>query len=163
MFAFIKKIFLAFVLAGVVLFGYQNMTPLSQEISFSFDLYSEGLTYQTPEFPVVFLFISFFLIGVMMAGFGGIFERVARKTEIRLAKRKVKALEKRVSELEGEQTKIDKEKLPPPPKPLSGDKKADEVPSSEKPVAIGATPVKAMLEVPPTKSSPLPLDEEPTL
>ncbi|PLX40421.1 MAG: hypothetical protein C0609_12025 [Deltaproteobacteria bacterium] len=91
--AFLRKIFIALIIGATVLFAFENTGPLSQEVQFTFDLFIGGLKYEAPAFPVFFLFLAAFLIGLMYAGLHGIYERIARKAESRSLNRRIKALE----------------------------------------------------------------------
>ncbi|PLX40620.1 MAG: hypothetical protein C0608_08780 [Deltaproteobacteria bacterium] len=101
--AFLRKIFIALIIGATVLFAFENTGPLSQEVQFTFDLFIGGLKYEAPPFPVFFLFLAAFLIGLMYAGLHGIYERIARKAENRSLNRKIKTLE---AELTKEREKV---------------------------------------------------------
>jgi len=110
MLAFVKKMIFALVLAALVLFAYQNLTPLSQSIQFVIDPYYRE-PWQTPEFPVVFLFVVFFLLGMLGAGFHGVYERMARRVELRRRDKRIRELEKEISGLRAQVAEL----RPPPP------------------------------------------------
>ena len=182
MMAFIKKIFAAVVLAGLALFGYQNMESLSSTISFNFDLYAEGLNYQTPNFPVFFILIAFFLVGMLLTGMHGIYERIARKVELRHRERRIRALEKQLETVQGELTELHQK-----PQPLALPTKPDSDPSyvtpvetavkeeiavvggeEEKKIQAASASTSKPASIPasaPAPASPVvtPLEEEPTL
>jgi hypothetical protein len=101
MLSFLKKLMIFVVLAAVVLFGMQpeNLKALSATIQFHFKLWDFWDLYATPAFPVALLFVVFFLLGMVMAGLHGVYERLARRTQIRSRDRKIAALEKEVGEL----------------------------------------------------------------
>lgn len=99
MLAFVKKLLMALVLFAVVIFLYQNRAALSANVPFRFDLGMEGYRYQTPEIPVWILFAVFFLLGMVAAGFHGIYERLARRVEIRRRDKKIRGLEQELGEL----------------------------------------------------------------
>lgn len=168
MFSFLKKIVFTAVAVALILFLYQNMEHLSQTISFGVDLYVEDMSYTTPEFPVFFMFLAAFLLGTMVTGLQGIYERIARKAEARTRNRRIKALEKEVSELKSQLRKPE----PIPTLTDAGDKE------EEKPVETAAALVasepepKKIAQAPATvekkeekKEEPAykPLEEEPTL
>ncbi len=151
MLAFVKKMIFALILAALVLFAYQNLTPLSQSIQFVIDpYYREPI--QTPNFPVVFLFVVFFLLGMLAAGFHGMYERMARRVEIRRRDKRIRELEK---ELSGLRTQV-AELRPPPP--------AEEpVPEREQlPATTPSAPDLAQTGVD-SPAAPRPLEDEPTL
>ena len=174
MFSFIKKIVFTVVAVALLLFLYQNMEPLSQTIGFSVDLYLEGMNYATPQFPVFFMFLAAFLLGTLLIGFHGLYERIARKAEIKLRDRKIKALEKEVSGLKKELLEIDKKtgalESDKDDKPEPGDA-ASTIIRSERAEPALATPAvivppveKASVEKPQAEKPVLtPLEEEPTL
>ena len=96
MLALLKKIVFAVVVLVLVVLGYQNAEILSKETHFVFDTYVEGYSWETPQFPVVLLYGVFFLVGLLTAGFHGVYERFARKAEIRKRDKRIRGLEAEV-------------------------------------------------------------------
>ncbi|MDW7709120.1 MAG: LapA family protein [Deferrisomatales bacterium] len=113
MLAFVKKILFALVLAAVVIFGFQteNLEALGATMQFHFKVWDLWDIYTTPKFPVALLFIVFFLLGILTAGFHGIYERLARKVEIRARDKRIRELEKELGALRAEAAAL----KPPPP------------------------------------------------
>ncbi len=99
MLSFVKRFAFALVFFLVILFGYQNLEPLSQTARFRFNLYAHGLVFESPELPVVFLLAAAFLLGMMAAGFQGFYGRLARRIEIRRRDRRIRELEQELAEL----------------------------------------------------------------
>ena len=118
MLALLKKIVFAAVVLLLVLLGYQNAEILSNKTHFVLDLYAEGYQWETPEFPVVLLYGVFFLLGLVAAGFQGIYERIARKTEIRRREKRIRALE---AETDALRTQLAELKPPPVAEPVAGE------------------------------------------
>jgi hypothetical protein len=110
MLAFIKKLLLALFLFVVLIFVYENMAALSQTVPFVFDLFVKGYRYESPALPVWILFAVFFLLGMLTAGFHGVYERVARHAEIRKRDKRIRDLGKEVAEL-----RVQVAELRPPP------------------------------------------------
>lgn len=104
MVAFVKRFVFFLLLALVLLFGYQNLEALSQTTKFRFDFYVGTLVLETPELPVVFLFVGFFLLGMIAAGVRGFYGRMARRMEIRRRDRRIRDLEQEVAHLRGQVT-----------------------------------------------------------
>jgi hypothetical protein len=167
MFSFIKKIVFTVVAVALLLFLYQNMEPLSQTIGFNFDLYVEDFSYATPRFPVLFMFLAAFLMGTLLIGFHGLYERIARKAELKFRDRKIKALEKEVSALKAELLEADKPAATPESgkadKPAPG-AAASAIIKSERPEPVKSALITPVVEKPvPEKPALTPLEEEPTL
>ncbi len=97
MVALVKKLVLVIVLCALVLFAYQNAGLLSQTLQFRLDAYAWN--WKTPEFPLVFLLVVCFLLGMLLAGFHGLYERLARRADIRKRDKRIRALEKELAEL----------------------------------------------------------------
>ena len=164
MFSFIKKIVFTVVAVALLLVIFQNMEPLSQSIAFGVDLYAEGFSYNSPEFPVFFIVFGAFLLGTMITGLHGIYERIARKAEIRLRDRKIKALEKELSGLKAELVETQKPvgvlASAKADKPASGTSASAIIKSKQsEPVVVAPTVIKPVAETP----ALTPLEEEPTL
>jgi hypothetical protein len=104
MLAFLKRFVFFLLLALALLFGYQNLEALSSTTKFRFDFYVKGLGLETPELPVVFLFVGFFLLGMIAAGFRGFYDRMSRRMEIRRRDRRIRELEKEVADLRSQAT-----------------------------------------------------------
>jgi hypothetical protein len=102
MLAFVRKFGFALLLVFVILFGFQNLTALSTLVRFRFDYYVPGWVFVTPEFPVVFLLVAAFLLGMIAAGFQGFYESLARRLDVRSRDRRIRDLEKEVAELHGQ-------------------------------------------------------------
>jgi len=99
MWAFVRKFGFFVLLAAVLLFGFQNLEALSRTVRFEFSFFAPELTFVTPEFPVVFLLVAFFLLGMIAAGFQGFYEKLARSLDIRRRDRRIRDLEREVAEL----------------------------------------------------------------
>ncbi|WP_025323044.1 LapA family protein [Deferrisoma camini] len=112
MFRFIKRVVLAAVIVAVALVAIQpeNLQALGQTIRFHIKLWDLWTFYSTPPFPVALLFGVFFLLGLVVAGFHGIFERIARRAEVRKRDRRIRELEKELERLRKQLAE-----LPPPP------------------------------------------------
>ena len=110
MLAFLKKLFLALCLIVLLIFLYENLEPLATKIPFVFDLFVQGWRYETPAFPVWILFAAFFLLGMLAAGFHGLYERMARRGEIRRRDKRIRELEKELSGLRAQVAEL----RPPP-------------------------------------------------
>lgn len=112
MFRFIKRVVLAAVIVAVALVAIQpeNLQALGQTIQFHIKLWDLWTFYSTPPFPVALLFGVFFLLGLVVAGFHGIFERIARRAEVRKRDRRIRELEKELERLRKQLAE-----LPPPP------------------------------------------------
>jgi len=106
----LKKILFAVAVLLLVLLGYQNAGELSTKTRFILDLYAEGVRWQTPEFPVVLLYGAFFVLGLISAGFHGVYERLARKAEIRRGNKRIRTLEAELDSLRGQLAEL----RPPP-------------------------------------------------
>ena len=128
MLSLLKKIVFAAAVLLLVLLGYQNAEILSNKTHFVLNLYAEGYQWQTPEFPVVLLYGVFFLLGLIAAGFQGIYERIARKTEMRRRDKRIRALEAEVDTL---RTQLGELKPPPAVEPASAAVPRIEAPSAE--------------------------------
>ncbi|MBI5014294.1 MAG: DUF1049 domain-containing protein [Deltaproteobacteria bacterium] len=102
MLSFVRKLGVALVLVFVILFGFQNLTALSTLVRFRFDYYVPGWVFVTPEFPVVFLLVAIFLLGMLVAGFQGFYESLARRLDIRKRDRRIRDLEREVAELQAQ-------------------------------------------------------------
>lgn len=156
MLAFLKKLFFTLCLFVLLVFVYQNLEALGTNVPFVFDAYFQGYRYQTPPFPVWILFAVFFLLGMLAAGFHGIYERLARRVEIRKRDKRIRELEKELGELRAREAEL---------KPPAAAE--DLAPAGPSPAEPGA-PVRALPpggEAPrrPAGPSPRPLEEEPTL
>jgi hypothetical protein len=151
MLAFVKKIVFALILAALVLFAYQNLTPLSQSIQFEINPYYREPV-QTPNFPVVFLFVVFFLLGMLAAGFHGVYERMARRMEIRRRDKRIRELEKENSGLRAQVAEL---RPPPSAEARAG---GESFPEGPLPGALDSSPREI---APPPASKPA--EEEPTL
>lgn len=112
MLTLLKKILFAVAVLMLVLLGYQNAAQLSTKTQFVLDLYAEGVRWQTPEFPVVLLYGAFFVLGLISAGFHGVYERLARKAEIRRGNKRIRTLEAELDSLRGQLAEL---RPPPPP------------------------------------------------
>jgi len=112
MLALLKKIVFAIVVLVLVLVGYQNADTLSVETTFKFDFSMVGYSWESPKFPVVLLYGLFFVLGLITAGFHGIYERLARKAEIRRRDKRIRGLE-----AEAEKMRSRLAELQPPPAP----------------------------------------------
>lgn len=110
MLTLLKKILFAVAVLLLVLLGYQNAGELSTKTRFILDLYAEGVRWQTPEFPVVLLYGAFFVLGLISAGFHGVYERLARKAEIRRGNKRIRTLEAELDSLRGQLAEL----RPPP-------------------------------------------------
>jgi hypothetical protein len=117
MLSLLKKILFAAVVLLLVLVGYQNAEILSEKTHFMLDLYADGYRWDTPEFPVVLLYGVFFLLGLLAAGFQGIYERIARKTEMRRRDKRIRALE---AEADALRTQLAELQPPPAAEPVPG-------------------------------------------
>lgn len=124
MLAFFKKLLLVVLLAALVLFAYQNLEPLSRTMRFSFDLYTRGWKFDTPDLPLVFLFVVFFLFGMLAAGFHGVYERMARRAEIRRRDKHIRALEKEMGELRAQVAELRPPPAEQPPQEVPGEPRA---------------------------------------
>ncbi len=115
MFRFIKRVVLAAVIVAVALVAIQpeNLQALGQTIQFHIKLWDLWTFYSTPPFPVALLFGVFFLLGLVVAGFHGIFERIARRAEVRKRDRRIRELEKELERLRKQLAELP----PPPPEP----------------------------------------------
>ena len=118
MLSLLKKIVFAVVVLVVVMVGYENAEILSAKTHFVFDTFVDGYRWETPEFPVVLLYGVFFLLGLVAAGFQGIYERIARKTEIRRRDKRIRALE---AETDALRTQLAELKPPPVAEPVAGE------------------------------------------
>lgn len=157
MFAFVKKLFFALCLFVLLVVVYQNLEVLGTNVPFVFDSYFQGYRYQTPPFPVWILFAVFFLFGMLAAGFHGIYERLARRVEIRKRDKRIRELEKELGELRAREAEL----KPPTPfeEPVPGEP-APPVPAA----AVRALPPGREPPSPrPASPTPRPLEEEPTL
>jgi uncharacterized integral membrane protein len=157
MLAFLKKLFFALCLFVLLIFVYQNLEALGTNVPFVFDAYFQGYRYQTPPFPVWILFALFFLFGMLAAGFHGIYERLARRVEIRKRDKRIRELEKELGELRAQAAELKPPVLAEEPAP------------GEPSPAEAAQPTRALppgREAPsrrPAAPTPRPLEEEPTL
>jgi hypothetical protein len=152
MLAFVKKILFALFVLVLLVFLYQNLEALGTTVPFVFDLFVSGVRYETPEFPVWLLFAVFFLFGMIAAGFHGIYERMARRVEIRRRDKRIRELEKEVGELRGRAAELKpppeaEERLPPDAASAAGSTRT-------------AAPTHPKLQGPPAPRS---AEEEPTL
>ncbi|HSH71171.1 MAG TPA: lipopolysaccharide assembly protein LapA domain-containing protein [Deferrisomatales bacterium] len=126
MLSLLKKVVFAVAVLLLVLLGYQNAEILSTKTHFVFDLYAEGYQWQTPEFPVVLLYGVFFLLGLLAAGFHGIYERIARKTEIRRRNKRIRRLEAETDTLRSQLAEL---RPPPAAEPAAGELPRIEAPA----------------------------------
>jgi len=173
MMSFIKKITLVLFLVIGVVFVFQNLEELSKTMQLVIDLgmIKEGLIFKSPPFPVVLLFVAFFILGMLTAGVHSIYERFARKAGIRMREKRIGELE---AELEGVKKKLyEAEAAARPPAPSSGTVAA---PTSAGSVAAEAgagyfdgAPPKLPADANPAEPAakpavkPQPMEEEPTL
>jgi len=150
MLAFVKKVFIAVVLIVLVIFAYQNLGALSTGIRFQFDPYFREPV-ATPELPVVFLLAVLFLLGMLAAGARGMYEHVARRSELRSRTKRIRELEKELAEIKARAAELR------PPEA-----------GAEPPAALRSGPEPAERISPPPRPQPSaapvpPLEEEPTL
>ncbi len=159
MLAFVKKVFIAVVLIVLVIFAYQNLGALSTGIRFQFDPYfREPLA--TPELPVVFLLAVLFLLGMLAAGARGMYEHVARRSELRSRTKRIKELEKELAELKARAAELRPPEAEAEPWPASGAERPAALPSGPEPAErISPPPPRQEPSAPPKP----PLEEEPTL
>ncbi len=159
MLAFVKKVFITVVLIALVIFAYQNLGALSTGIRFQFNPYFWA-PLSTPELPVVFLLAVLFLLGMLAAGARGMYEHVARRSELRSRTKRIRELEKELAELKAQAAELRPPESEGGPWPASG---------AEPPVAaLRSGPEPAQRISPPPRQSPPapstpPLEEEPTL
>ena len=92
-----RKLTLVAILCLLVLFAYQNAGPLSQTLQFQLNLYAWNG--ETPNFPLVFLLVVCFLLGVLATGFHGLYQRFARRLDVRKRDKRIRALEKELAEV----------------------------------------------------------------
>ncbi|GAB6061402.1 LapA family protein [Deferrisoma palaeochoriense] len=117
MLRFLKRVVLAAVIVAVALVAIQpeNLQALGQTIQFHVKLWDLWHLYSTPPFPVALLFGAFFLLGLLVAGFHGIFERLARRAEVRKRDRRIRELEAEVEALKKQLAEIRPPAEPPAP------------------------------------------------
>jgi uncharacterized integral membrane protein len=96
MFGLFRRLFFVAMLCLVVVFALENATPLGQTLEFRLDLYFWN---GKAAFPLAFLLVVCFLLGVLTAGFHGLYERLARRVEIGKRDKRIRALEKELAEL----------------------------------------------------------------
>ncbi|MBI5439970.1 MAG: DUF1049 domain-containing protein [Deltaproteobacteria bacterium] len=97
----LKRFGFVLLLALGIMVAWQNAESLSQSASFRLDFHVSGLAFETPAFPLAALLIGAFLVGMLFAGFQGIYERVARTVDIRRRDRRIRELEKELEECRG--------------------------------------------------------------
>jgi uncharacterized membrane protein YciS (DUF1049 family) len=158
MLAFVKKVFIAVVLIVLVIFAYQNLQALSTGIRFQFDPYfREPLA--TPELPVVFLLAVLFLLGMLAAGARGMYEHVARRSELRSRTKRIRELEKELAELKARAAELRPPEAEGEPWPASGARPPAALPGGPEPAERISPPLRKQPSAPPVP----PLEEEPTL
>ncbi len=155
MLAFVKKILFALVLAVIVIFAFQkeNLEALGQTLQFHLKVWDVWDIYTTPKFPVALLFIVFFLLGMLTAGFHGLYERMARRVEIRRRDKRIRELEKELGEFRAQAAELK------PPAPAEAEALPEVFPGRGAPVSPDAAPARR----PQGPTPPPPLEEEPTL
>jgi hypothetical protein len=99
--AFLKKILVAVLVALAMIFCFQNLEALSQTASFTFSFYLSDLVFQTRSFPLFFLLISAFLLGMLAAGLHAFYGNVSRSLDLRRRERRIRELEKELEECRG--------------------------------------------------------------
>ena len=99
-----RKLVLVAILCLLVLFAYQNAGPLSQTLEFRLNLFA--WSGKSPDFPLVFLLVVCFLLGVLTSGVHGLYERFARRVEIRKRDKRIRALEKEIAELRSQAEEV---------------------------------------------------------
>ncbi len=148
---FLKRALLATLIVVLVLLCIQpeNLAALSETIQFHIKFWDLWQIYSTPPFPVALLFGVFFLLGLLTAGLHGIYERLARRAEIRRKNRRIRELEAEVEALKARLAELKPPEEAPPP--------------AEAPSAGAGSQAPAR---PPEKrpaGPPPPMEEEPTL
>jgi hypothetical protein len=99
MWSFVKRFGWIALLAFLILFGYENIEPLSQTAQFHFNFHVSDLIFETPELPLVFLLVGAFLLGMIAAGLQGLYEKMARRMDIRRRDKRIRELERELEEL----------------------------------------------------------------
>jgi hypothetical protein len=89
---------------------------LNQAVEFHIKLWHLWGIYTTPKIPVVLLFGVFFLLGMILAGFHGVYERMARRIHVRKRDKRIRELEKELGELRAEVVEL--RPSAPPPEPI---------------------------------------------
>jgi uncharacterized integral membrane protein len=135
MFTFVKRLLFALSLLLLAVLVYQNLQPLSQKTQFRLslswvtpqestpesgaaDTTSQGgavegnADYITPEIPNLLLFLACLILGMLLAGFHGVYERMARRFDIRKRDKHIRALEKELGEYKAQVAEL---KAPAPP------------------------------------------------
>jgi hypothetical protein len=147
MLTFAKRLLFVFFLILVVLFVYQNRGPLSQTTQFSFDLYwwgsqdsAPGLQFQTPEIHNLLLFLVFFFLGILAAGVHNVYERIARRIDVRKRDKRIRQLEKELEELRAELVELNPPAPPAEPIPEPGTAPAEKLAPPQPPAPPGDAP-----------------------
>ncbi len=144
---FLKRALLATLIVVLVLLCIQpeNLAALSETIQFHIKFWDLWQIYSTPPFPVALLFGVFFLLGLLAAGLHGIYERFARRAEMRRKNRRIQELEAEVEALKARLAELGPREEAPPP--------AEIPPAAAGPRANEKRPA----------GPPPPVEEEPTL
>ena len=87
----IKTVFWVVLTCLIVLFVFQNQEVLTLKQMLKMDLYIAS--YQTPEIPIVVLFVCCFLIGYLLAYFFGLSSRLELKQKVKHLSEAVKTLQ----------------------------------------------------------------------
>ncbi len=158
---FFKKTVFALLVIAAVLFGIQpeNLAALSETIQFHLKLWDLWHLYSTPPLPVALLFGVCFLLGILVAGFHGVYERFSKRREVRKRDRRIRELEAEVDRLRAQAAEVKTSAAPsgsaPPRAPGAG----PEPPEPAPPAQLAAPSPAGGGE---KKKTP-PLEEEPTL
>jgi hypothetical protein len=98
---FLKKILVAVLVALARVFCFQNLEAVSQTASFTMNFYLADLVFVTRPFPLFFLLIAAFLLGMVAAGLQSLYGSVSRSVELRRRDRRIRDLEKELEECRG--------------------------------------------------------------
>ncbi len=156
---FFKKTVFALLVIAVALFGIQpeNLAALSETIQFHLKLWDLWHLYSTPPLPVALLFGVCFLLGILVAGLHGVYERFSKRREVRRRDRRIRELEAEVDRLRAQAAEL---KTPPPAGSEPQAPESAPEPSTPAPQARLAAPSPAGDG---EKKKAPPLEEEPTL
>ncbi len=157
---FFKKTVFALLVIAAVLFGIQpeNLAALSETIQFHLKLWDLWHLYSTPPLPVALLFGVCFLLGILVAGLHGVYERFSKRREVRKRDRRIRELEAEVDRLRAQAAELKAPATPAGSEPQAPDE-VPEPPSSAPQARLSAPSPAGDGE---KKKAP-PLEEEPTL
>ena len=104
------------------------------------DTPESGLQFQTPEIHNLLLFLVFFFLGILAAGVHNVYERIARRIDVRKRDKRIRQLEKELEELRAELVELNPPAPPAEPIPEPGTAPAEKLAPPQPPAPPGDAP-----------------------